>query len=235
MKFTVGVVYSRVSQFLAQEFSLLLGILCLTCILPRFTITVLNQFIINPYLANFYKSVISLISSLICLCLIVLLVEARRTGKPFALHSSLPSAFRNLLPLCGVTFMAFLTIGIATLMFIIPGIIAAVILCVAAPAYIYEKGIDISGSLSRSWDLTLDHRWAIVGIYAPLFVGIGLIFSILFPLTVIISNTLLGSAILLIASSLETLVLNLFSIMIYVTLREVKEGHAPDVTAAVFD
>ncbi|MFM8820422.1 MAG: YciC family protein [Phenylobacterium sp.] len=79
-------------------------------------------------------------------------------------------------------FLLTLVVGIFTLLgmilFIVPGIMIALALCMAPMAMIFE-GKDVGGALQRSRDLTRDNRWRLLG----LFILSGLVFFPAFLLT----------------------------------------------------
>lgn len=241
MKFTIGTVYSRLSQFIAQEAGLILSILLLVYIFPTLTFSMLTVTTGDNPLINLLGSVIDFIASTLSFCLMAFLFEARLTGKAFAIKSSLLMGRQYLLPIFGISLFNGLVIGFGTLLLIIPGIILFVGLCVAIPAYIYEKRTGISDSLRRSWELTRNHRLTIAIIYLPLLSAMALLIFVLFQFygsfspDDVLPALLIDAVIFTLVGSLITVTFNLLSIIIYTTLREVKEGQTPDVTAAVFD
>lgn len=234
MKFTIGTIYSRVSQLIAQDFSRLLGILVLSYSLPIFAVTYLTT-LMGDNGVGIISNIAEFFATTLNLCLVAFLIEARQSDKPFKLSNDISKVRGLFLPLFVVSLITGLLIFLGTILLIVPGIIAAVGLCVAAPAYIYEKRTGVSEAIKRSWKLTQDYRIIIGCIYLPLIAGIGLIFFVIFSLPETFNMPLLIAAVSMVSGSISTFFLNIFSIMIYITLREVKEGHAPDVTAAVFD
>lgn len=235
MKFTIGTVYSRISQFIAQDFSLLLGILVMTYSLPIFAVTYMSAQLGDPSGMGVVTSLAEFFATTFNLCLVAFLAEARQSGTPFKLGKAAEAARSNLLPLFGVSIVTGFIIILGTILLIVPGIIATIGLCVAAPAYIYEKRTGITDAARRSWTLTQNHRLIIAGIYLPLIVGFALIIALLVILPERFDSALLMSTISTVSGSIVTFVTCVFSVIIYTSLREVKEGQTPAVTAAVFD
>ncbi|MFM8377250.1 MAG: hypothetical protein ACKN9P_14525 [Phenylobacterium sp.] len=130
-------------------------------------------------------------------------------------------------------FLLTLVVGIFTLLgtilFIVPGIMIALALCMAPMAMIFE-GKDVGGALQRSRDLTRDNRWRLLG----LFILSGLLF---FPASLLTSLPLesdpdvvlspftgflyLLNLLVSFASSIFTVVL---MVTVYRELRALKDG-----------
>jgi len=207
----------------------------MTYSLPIFAVTYLSTLLGDSSGMSIVSSIAEFFASTFNLCLVAYLAEARQSDSPFNLGKATARVRENLLPLFGVSLVTGLLIIFGTILLVIPGIIAAIGLCVAAPAYIYEKRTGITDAARRSWALTKDNRLTIAGIYLPLIAGFVLIIAILFSLPEMFEGALLLSIVSTISGSIATFVTCIFSIFIYLTLRETKEGHTPEVTAAVFD
>lgn len=182
-----------------------------------------------------FSNIIDFMASMFNLCVMILLIEARRTRSPFTLNVALSKSVGYLPGLLLVFLLTTLVILLGTILLIVPGIIAAIGLCIAAPVYVSENHTGISQSLKRSWQLTKTHRLNIALIYLPVIGGVLLMITAMVTLPETATILWLETVVYTLIGSLMTFFFNLFSIFIYTTLREVKEGQTPDVTAAVFD
>jgi hypothetical protein len=155
-------------------------------------------------------------------------------GRRVDLMESTRIGLRRFFPVLGVALGVAILTGLASLLFIIPGIIVFTRWFVAMPACVVEK-FGVSDSMGRSSELTKGHRWKIFGLW----------------LVVIVAGTIVEGAIddgmRAVAGAAPALVLGLvwsavwgafYSIMVVVTyhdLRVAKEGVDTDQIAAVFD
>ncbi|SNR36114.1 hypothetical protein SAMN06265360_103195 [Haloechinothrix alba] len=71
----------------------------------------------------------------------------------------------RLIPLLGVTFLVGVIVFAGAMLFLIPGIWAAIVLALAAPALVLERS-SVLHAMRRSWDLVLNSWWRIFGIMA---------------------------------------------------------------------
>lgn len=162
-------------------------------------------------------------------------------GRRVVIGDCLATAVRNLLPLIGIA----IAVGIATLLgfmfFIIPGVIVMLALSVATPAQVVE-GHGVFAALSRSGDLTRNHRWAILGFFFA-FGAIGLGLSLTAMIFPIILGVIAPAFALVLQSFVVTPMIQAASSLInavgvasiYFELRTVKEGVGVDVLASAFD
>lgn len=95
-------------------------------------------------------------------------------GRPASLGDCLATAIRNVLPLIGIAIATTVATFVGLLLFVVPGVILALALCVSAPAQVVENH-GVFAALSRSSDLTRNHRWTILLLFVLFAVG----FSIL--------------------------------------------------------
>ena len=95
-------------------------------------------------------------------------------GRPEPLGDYLAAAARALLPLLGLAILMTLAVLFGWLLFLVPGVMLAIIWSVAAPALVGE-GIGVFAAMTRSRDLTRGARWRIFGlvvlVYAIYFVA----------------------------------------------------------------
>ena len=81
-----------------------------------------------------------------------MVAPARSLGRPVDVNASYKYAFSRLGGLIGLALLIAIVVGVGFLLLIIPGIILAVFLAMAVPAFIIERK-GVTESMSRSWQL----------------------------------------------------------------------------------
>lgn len=166
-------------------------------------------------------------------------------------RSSMAECFRRglplVLPVIGVSIVAYLIVMLGMIALIIPGLIAAIMLSVVIPVTVVERP-GIFASIGRSKELTKGYRWRIFGVFLLIYLGIfavnyaaytifGLIANVDVTLaSVEPENWVLGT--LFLNAFIGPLTIAFYSVMIavvYHDLRISKEGGDTDQIAAVFD
>jgi len=172
------------------------------------------------------------------------------TGRRPTFGECLATGLRFLLPLLGIAIVSTVGIFVGYLLLIVPGVILSLAWCVAAPVAVVERK-GVFESLSRSLDLTRNHRLAILGLAIVLFVAefvMGLVLSA--ALGIGSSATAMAnlrnevpfgglfwaqSVASFIEQTLVACVTSAGVASIYFELRQAKEGLAAEQLAAVFD
>ena len=163
-------------------------------------------------------------------------------GKHAGLGECLSIGMSKFVPLLLLSIAAAVVIGLSFLLLIVPGIIVAVGLSVAAPVLVME-GKRVTEAMGRSFELTRGHRWAILGALVMFFLIsavsallVGALGAALFIAAGIGVNSNFGAAALALARSMLPVILNSALVAsIYYELRLIKEGVAPEALASVFD
>jgi hypothetical protein len=150
------------------------------------------------------------------------------------------TALPLILPLIGMGFLEYFGVVFGMILFIVPGIILALMWSVAVPALVEERG-GVFGSMGRSRALTKGSRWRLFG----LFLVAGIILLVPPALVSGMATRLQGASFpsptspaSLLAGALSGLAAMLFATIIaaaYVELRTVKEGATVESLAAIFD
>lgn len=176
------------------------------------------------------------------------------TGRRANLGESLAVGLRYFLPLVGITLIAGIGCFVGAVFFIVPGVLLALALSVAAPAAVMER-TGVFGALSRSIELTRNHRGAIFALSLGYFVVVWLIEMVVGALIAAFSFASLaggGRAVVAGGQGLQTLqwvsvglglvmstllasVSSVGIASIYFELRQAKEGVGVEQLAAVFD
>ncbi len=162
-------------------------------------------------------------------------------GGRAGIGDCLNTAVRHVLPLVGIGIATTVAAVLGLFLFIVPGVILALALCVSAPVRVVE-GLGVFASLSRSGDLTRGHRGAILLLFVLYSggsmaiegwarqIGSGVYFvshpawNLLGPLIVVSLAQALGA--LIGAAGVAS---------IYFELRTAKEGVSIEALAAAFD
>jgi hypothetical protein len=153
-------------------------------------------------------------------------------GRPFGIGESLGRGLARLLPIIGLAICFGLAVGIATLLLIIPGLIALSMFYVSLPACVVER-LGPLKSMSRSARLTKGHRWQILGIYLLLALVVGIISGVLH--IVVAPMGIVASIASFVWSSLSGAFGAVVVAVTYHDLRVLKEGVDVEQIAAVFD
>jgi len=173
--------------------------------------------------------------NLIALSMITETAILRAVGKEANLGKIFIHGLTNILPLFAQYIQVGLTVGLGFILLVIPGIFWAICTWVAVPAYVGQPGLGISGAYTKSFELTRGHRWSLL--------LIGLVLIIVKYIAVSgLSRLLLWLGLpdmtrhLIMAgyAALATLIDNVFTVAIYVTLREGKDRLSPANAAEVF-
>ena len=163
------------------------------------------------------------------------------SGRPVVLGDCLATAVRNVLPLIGIAICATIAVAFGMVLFVVPGVILALALCVSAPAQVVE-GHGVFQAMGRSRDLTRHHRGAILLLFVLYGVAWLLLQSVIgaFTLTAVLISPALAAGVgaLIVAPILQTLgalagAAGVASI--YFELRTIKEGVGIEALAAAFD
>lgn len=140
---------------------------------------ILSYFSDRGWLIGLIYFIASLVATLYIQGVLARIVQdVREDGKvDWTVGELLKSITPKLLPLLGLTIVVGILVSIGLILFIIPGIILALIWFVAVPVLIIEdKGV--FDSMSRSGELTKGNRWRIFGLMLVVYVGVFVVFLI---------------------------------------------------------
>lgn len=166
-------------------------------------------------------------------------------GQKPDIGACLAVGFRAFLPLLAVSLLFGLAIAGGMILLIVPGIMIGVAWCVCVPALVAER-TSITGAFGRAGELTRNNRWRIFGLFLIVWLALivigavvggiagGLMLSqsgmepaamALNPLQVVLN---------VIINTLSSLVMSTGIAVLYVELRRLREGAAPQWLAEVF-
>ena len=261
----------RIGSVLGRAFSILsknlvpFGLLSVAVMSPThtFAVAIDPQYFsnaANPWDQTEFSLIgagISIVESLLGFILTAALVfgtfqELR--GRHASLGDCLKRGVALILPVIGIAILVGLSVGFATLLFVIPGFIVLTMLWVAIPVAVLERP-GVVASLSRSMELTKGYRWRIFGLIIILYImaliagvglalllgviaagaGLGLLLGVIaagFADSVLVWGGLILS---LLISAFFTALSAVVSAVGYHDLRVIKEGIDVEQIAAVFD
>jgi hypothetical protein len=176
--FSVGTVLSQaISVFVANLVPFV--VLALVLLLPSliYGLAVLADPTAGYSAGTFIAVIIQMVLTQLTTAAITFGTVQYLRGQPVGVGEGLARGLSLILPVIGVAILAGLIIGIGTVLLVVPGVIAAVMLWVAIPAAVIERP-GVVASLKRSADLTKGFRWSVFGILVIIVVAgivIGLI------------------------------------------------------------
>ncbi len=175
--------------------------------------------------------------NLVSLSAVTEIAILRSVGKSVNYGAAIGNGLKNAIPLLVVEILVMLLVGLGFILLFVPGIIWSLCVCVAIPAYVGETKLGIFGAIGKSFQLTRNHRWSLF----LLFIVMGLIAGVaggMMGMGLIgVPGGVTGLPSLLtrgFINGIFTLLGQVLSASIYVSLREGKEQIAPDVAASVF-
>lgn len=169
-------------------------------------------------------------------------------GRRPSIAECLSNGLGAVVPLLGLSIVMGLALICGFLLLIVPGVLMALAWIVAVPSLVVERK-GVFGSLSRSADLTRNHRGSIflIGVVfwvLSVIVGVvvGVVVGLVFGLGVGalgFANTpalqIVQAVVAALANAAEAMVGAVGVAAIYYELRSIKEGIGPQALASVFD
>ncbi len=247
-RFDMGRVISRTTSAIRQNAMLFLQLALLLYFVPALFSGALSSGVTidraNPFASMLSPSRLGL-GVFAFLCYFVMQAAITRAtivnlgGGKASFVSALRAGVTSALPILGLTIVTGIGFAVGFVLLIVPAIMLSVIWCVAVPALV-EEGVGVFGSLGRSRALTKGSRWRIFGmlvlilimIYGPLTIAAFMVRGVspqampTFGPGLIFTN---------LVSTIATMVSATLVAAMYVELRFVKEGAAPESLAAIFD
>ena len=255
MPFTFGNAFNRFFSLLGANFApfAVIGLIC--TILPAMAVvyaesTYLGISQTDPTwvqrLSTFPPSVwefagvgwlLLMLFNLVSLSAVTEVAILRSVGKSVNYGAVIGNALKNAIPLFVVEILVGLLVGLGFILLVVPGIIWALCVCVAVPAYVGQTKLGIFGAIGKSFQLTRNHRWALLLLFIVMIVIAAIASGTLGAATIGLPGGVVGLPSLMtrgFINGLFTLLGQVLSASIYVSLRESKEKTAPDTAAAVF-
>ena len=171
---------------------------------------------------------------------------AQLDGRREPFGSYVGAAARSRLPLLGLAILLSLAVWFGLILFVVPGIILAMMWAVAAPALVIE-GVGVFGAFGRSRYLTSGSRWRIFGlvllVYAIYFIasallGIGSLAAGFAAgragTPVAVQPTLWSTAISMVLQTAFVAIWTAIQGALFVELRDAKDGPSGDRLSDIF-
>lgn len=240
--FRVGAVFSRAFALLSRDFAKFFG-LSLIAWAP-FLVLSLTRGVPTQGLvaANMGKAVAGsaaafilwIVLSLLCQAIILYGAFQQMRGQSFAIGESLKRGLTRFVPLIGLLLCLGISVGLATLLLVIPGVIVFLMWYIAVPACVIERQGPF-GSLRRSAELTKGSRWKILGIIVILSIVSWLAQIIVQIVAAAVAGTTAAIVAAFLCSALIAAYRAILVAVIYHDLRVARDGIDIERIAAVFD
>lgn len=152
----------------------------------------------------------------------------------------LAMGLRNFLPVILLSILMGLALIVGFMLLIVPGVMLLVAWCVAVPARVSEQ-TGLIEAFGRSAELTRGNRWRIFGLMLLFLVLTWIVGALLTPISIAAMTAgpqgmVLGQMInSTVSGVINALIGATGASVIYVELKRLKEGLAPDALAALFD
>jgi hypothetical protein len=157
-------------------------------------------------------------------------------GQNPTFADTLGTALAVLLPIIGLSILAYIGMVVGFMLLIIPGIYLLVRWSASTPVLVHER-LGVLASLKRSSELTKGSRWRIFGLLLILIVVVWILQVVLGLLALVITpllGTVLATALVAVLSAVSTVILSIAVAVSYVELRYVKEGTDVKELAEIF-
>lgn len=240
-RFDMGRVVSRTFGVIGRNIGLFFGLTLLLSTLPALLLRLLLGAptpgnLGSSFLIVAVGTLVSAISSYILTAALSYAVVSDQNNDRPTFARALAVGLRYAVPLLLLALVSLIGFYIGLAFLIVPGIIVALMWCVAAPAMVSEQ-LGVFESLGRSRELTKGWRWQILGLllvalvllFAPVLVasmiGGGLDNPGTFNLGTIV-EALLGAG--------ASMILTTVVAAIYIELRTIKEGASAESLASIF-
>ena len=241
----IGRVIQQLFQVLGRNFVTFLFLAALLAGLPGLLVGLLQMSFVNRgQLFAWQPTVAGLAASLLGLILQGTIIYGTVTdlnGRRAGLADCLSVGLRSFLPLLGIGILLYGAVFVGTILFVVPGIMLGIAWCVAVPAYVVEQ-TGILGSFGRSLELTRGNRWRIFGLFVIYIVAV-LILELVTGVFSSAASVGAGAGISLVQAVIvrpligigAALIGTVGAAVLYVDLRQIKDGVGPEGLAAIFD
>lgn len=167
-------------------------------------------------------------------------------GKPASVGESLATGLRNFLPLIVVSILSGIAIIFGLVLMVVPGIMLACAWCVAVPAVVADR-VGIFDSFGRSAELTRGNRWQIFALAIVVLIisfVLGVIVNTILGVSVMGGNPAaamekafspLGLALSVVSSTISGVIGATGAAVLYVELRNARDGAGPGWLADIFN
>lgn len=199
--------------------------------------------------STFYGGALASVAALITTsilqgALIYATVQDLNGQKP-SVGESLATGLRNFLPLIGLTILMVLGLAVGFMLLIVPGLMLLCAWCVATPALVADRA-GIIGAFGRSAELTRGNRWSIFGLLVIIWI-ISIVLGTIYNAAIGISPfggdpvamlekavSPVGLVLAVIRQTVTAVIVAAGVSVLYVELRQAREGLGPEWLREIF-
>jgi hypothetical protein len=245
-RFEIASVVSRMSGVVVRNLRVFAALALTLSGLPSLAAGLFERGVLTPYglepMGPFgFAWIIGVLISTLLQAALIHGTISDLSGRPASLGDCLETAIRNVLPLIGIGILCTIATFVGLLLFIVPGVIWALALCVSAPVQVVE-GHGVFDALGRSAGLTRGHRGAILLLFLLYAVGFGILKGLAetIPLATAIAypglaDTVRALVVTPLLQSFGALIGAAGVASIYFELRTIKEGVGIEALARAFE
>ena len=230
--FGIGRAMSRAFDVLFGNFLVFIAISALAAV-PLFVFQLAPTGGFRSY-AAIAGLVLHFVFSALSQAMIVFATFQALRARPVHAGESIARGLQRLGPVLLTSIVTGIIVAVGSFLLVIPGIIAAVIMCVAIPVCVVER-LGPIGSIERSSYLSRGYRWQIFGAFFALAIAQLIVGGVVGALTSESGSLWLSPAISLVWNALATAYQTVLVAIMYHDLRVVKDGIDLEHIAAVFD
>lgn len=194
-----------------------------------------EQFGAAPYLTLIGFIVSFVLSSILQAALTRASIEDLNDERP-TFGDCLSTALAVMFPVMAIAFLVTIGAGLGLILLIVPGVILWLRWSVSIPVQVNEK-LGVTGSMSRSAELTKGSRWPLFGLYVVLIIVIYAL-QIALGLGLALLTSMFGFiaalAVIGFVSSISTIAMSIAAAVAYIELRLIKEGTDVKDLAEIF-
>ena len=181
-----------------------------------------------------FAGLIRLVASLILQAALIYGAVTDLNGRRASVSQCLSVGLNDFLPLFGIGLLAGIAICIGLMFLIVPGVILAVMWCVAVPAFVAER-MPVMESFGRSVRLTEGNRWRIFALFVIFALASAVLSAVVGAVTVFAPFAFREVVVQPIVAVITGLVGATGAAVLYVELRRIKEGVDPARIATGFE
>ena len=233
IEFRVGRVMSRAFEVLFGNFIIFIAISAIAAA-PLFLFALATPGGSGRSWAAIVGLLLHFVLSALCQAMIVYATFQALRGRGVRAGESIARGLQRLGPILLTSILVGIIVALGTVLLVIPGIIASVILCVAIPACVVERLGPIE-SIERSSYLSRGYRWPIFGAFLAIGIVSIVADALITGLTKGAESVWLSPAISLVWNTLVTAYQTVLVAIMYHDLRVVKDGIDLEHIASVFD
>lgn len=205
-------------------------------------------FVSAGYVSNLgFSGLVALITTAILQGALIFATVQDMNGQKPDVGEALATGLRNFLPLLIVSILFGLAVAFGLVLLIVPGIMVACAWCVATPALVADR-TGIFGAFSRAADLTRGNRWRIFGLAVVLWI-IVVVLSMVFGAVsaaaifstpgalqdpIAAAANPLNIVVQVIQQTISSVIGAALVAVLYVELRRLRDGAAPQWLAEIF-